>query len=94
MESVAEELVQKINEKIAKLKVGMPEDNCDITPVVSQSSANFIQGLAEDAQSKGAKFHQVSIHPCCIPTIRKFGKKRKLHKFVMCSFLDHPGLQM
>jgi glyceraldehyde-3-phosphate dehydrogenase (NADP+) len=41
-----------------KLKVGMPEDNCDITPVVSQSSANFVQGLVEDAQAKGAKLHQ------------------------------------
>lgn len=59
MESVAEELVKKIVEKVAKLKVGMPEDNCDITPVVSQSSANFIQGLVEDAKAKGAKFHQV-----------------------------------
>lgn len=59
MESVAEELVQKIVQRISKLKVGMPEDNCDITPVVSQSSANFIQGLVEDAQKKGAKFHQV-----------------------------------
>jgi glyceraldehyde-3-phosphate dehydrogenase (NADP+) len=59
MESVAEELVKKIVEKIAKLKVGLPEDNCDITPVVSESSANFIQGLVEDAKAKHAKFHQV-----------------------------------
>ncbi|KAG0584008.1 hypothetical protein KC19_3G179000 [Ceratodon purpureus] len=58
MESVAEELVKKIVEKMTKLKVGMPEDNCDITPVVSESSANFIQGLVEDAKTKGAKFHQ------------------------------------
>lgn len=62
MESVAEELVTKIVEKMTKLKVGMPEDNCDITPVVSASSANFIQGLVEDAQAKGAKFHQVCFH--------------------------------
>jgi len=59
MESVAEELVTKIVEKMTKLKVGMPEVNSDITPVVSASSANFIQGLVEDAQKKGAKFHQV-----------------------------------
>jgi glyceraldehyde-3-phosphate dehydrogenase (NADP+) len=58
MESVAKELVTKIVKKMKKLKVGMPEDNCDITPVVSQSSDNFIQGLVEDAQAKGAKFHQ------------------------------------
>lgn len=58
IESVAEELVKLIVEKIAKLKVEMPEDNYDITPVVSQSSANFIQGLVKDAKAKGAKFHQ------------------------------------
>lgn len=63
MESVAEELVKKINEKLTKLKVGLPEDNCDITPVVSESSANFIQGLFEDAKAKKAKFHQVRYVP-------------------------------
>ena len=39
-----------------KLRVGPPEDDCDITPVVSESSANFIEGLVEDARAKGAKF--------------------------------------
>ncbi|CAM6079290.1 unnamed protein product [Sphagnum tenellum] len=58
MESVADELVKKINEKIKKLTVGMPEKDCDITPVISETSANFIQGLVEDAKEKGAKLHQ------------------------------------
>lgn len=58
MESVADELVKKVNEKIKKLTVGMPDKDCDITPVISESSANFIQGLVEDAKQKGAKFHQ------------------------------------
>ncbi|GJR37798.1 ankyrin repeat-containing protein [Tanacetum coccineum] len=44
IESVAEALVEKVNAKVAKLKVGPPEDDCDITPVVSESSANFIEG--------------------------------------------------
>ncbi len=39
-----------------KLRVGAPEDDADITPVVSESSANFIEGLVEDARQKGAKF--------------------------------------
>lgn len=41
---------------VQKLTVGRPEDNCDITPVVSSSSADFITGLVEDAQAKGATF--------------------------------------
>jgi acyl-CoA reductase-like NAD-dependent aldehyde dehydrogenase len=36
--------------------VGRPEDNADITPVVSSSSADFITGLVEDAQARGATF--------------------------------------
>jgi len=58
MESVADALVAMVNEKIAKLKVGQPEDNADITAVVSASSADFIQGLVEDAEAKGAKLQQ------------------------------------
>ncbi|PPD75695.1 hypothetical protein GOBAR_DD27383 [Gossypium barbadense] len=33
-------------------------DDCDITPVVSESSANFIEGLVKDAKEKGATFCQ------------------------------------
>lgn len=58
MESVADELVKKVNETLAKLTVGPPEDDCDITPVVTESSANFIEGLVMDAKQKGAKFCQ------------------------------------
>jgi glyceraldehyde-3-phosphate dehydrogenase (NADP+) len=58
MESVADELVTKVVEKMKKLTVGMPEKDCDITPVISESSANFIEGLVKDAKEKGAKFHQ------------------------------------
>ncbi|EFJ24379.1 hypothetical protein SELMODRAFT_270375 [Selaginella moellendorffii] len=58
MESVADDLVSKVNAKIAKLKVGAPEDDCDITAVVTESSANFIEGLVKDAKEKGATFCQ------------------------------------
>eukprot|EP00959_Pyramimonas_sp_CCMP1952_P112195 2345887-Pyramimonas_sp.AAC.1 len=39
-------------------QVGQPEDNADITAVVSKSSADFIQGLVEDAKAKGATLYQ------------------------------------
>lgn len=58
MESIADALVQKVNAKVAKLTVGAPEDNCDITPVVTESSANYIEGLVMDAKEKGATFCQ------------------------------------
>ncbi|XP_042404061.1 NADP-dependent glyceraldehyde-3-phosphate dehydrogenase-like [Zingiber officinale] len=58
MESVADEFVEKVNAKMAKLSVGTPEENCDITPVISESSANFIEGLVMDAKEKGATFCQ------------------------------------
>jgi len=58
MEAVADALVEKVNAKVAKLTVGPPEDNCDITPVVSESSSNYIEGLVLDAKEKGATFCQ------------------------------------
>ena len=58
MESVADALVERVKAKVAKLTVGPPEDDCDITPVVSESSANFIEGLVLDAKEKGATFCQ------------------------------------
>lgn len=58
MESIADLLVKKVNEKLGKLTVGPPESDCDITPVVTESSANFIEGLVMDAKKKGATFCQ------------------------------------
>ncbi|KAG6430820.1 hypothetical protein SASPL_108893 [Salvia splendens] len=58
MEAVADALVEAVKAKVAKLTVGVPEDDCDITPVVSESSANFIEGLVMDARDKGATFCQ------------------------------------
>lgn len=58
MESVADIIVEKVNAKIAKMTVGPPEENCEITPVVTESSANFIEGLVMDSKQKGAKLCQ------------------------------------
>lgn len=58
MESVADALVQKVVAKVNKLKVGAPEDDADITAVVSESSAKYIEGLVMDAKEKGATFCQ------------------------------------
>ena len=55
-EEVAEALLEKVMSGGAKLSVGMPDDNCNITPVISESSSNFIEKLVVDAKEKGAKF--------------------------------------
>ena len=59
IESVADILVEKVITKMNKLTVGAPEDDRDITAVVSESSAKFIEGLVIDAKEKGATFCQV-----------------------------------
>jgi glyceraldehyde-3-phosphate dehydrogenase (NADP+) len=55
---VADRLIEKVCAGIAKLKIGQPEDNADITAVVSQKSADYIQALVEDAEGKGAELKQ------------------------------------
>lgn len=55
LESVADTLVTLLQAEVAKLTVGDPFDNADITPVIDNASANFIWGLIEDAQEKGAQ---------------------------------------
>ena len=36
----------------------LEQDNCTITPVISKSSADFIEGLVKDCEEKGAKLLQ------------------------------------
>ena len=55
LESVADKLADLLQEEVAKLTVGDPFDNADITPVIDNASADFIWGLIEDAQEKGAQ---------------------------------------
>ena len=55
LESVADTLVTLLQAEVAKLTVGDPFDNADITPVIDNASADFIWCLIEDAQEKGAQ---------------------------------------
>ncbi len=55
VESVADKLAELISEKVAALTVGDPFDNATVTPVIDDKSADFIEGLVEDARAKGAK---------------------------------------
>ena len=55
LESVADTLATLLQAEVAKLTVGDPFDNADITPVIDNASADFIWGLIEDAQEKGAQ---------------------------------------
>ena len=50
--------LRQVNEGIAKLSVGRPEDDAAIVPVVSESSAKFVEGLVYDAKDKGATLCQ------------------------------------
>ena len=54
MESVADKLAAKLQAEVEKLTVGDPFENKDITPVIDEHSALFIEGLVQDAQKKGA----------------------------------------
>jgi glyceraldehyde-3-phosphate dehydrogenase (NADP+) len=57
-ESIADELVEKTKKGVDALTVGKPEDDAQITAVISESSANFVEGLVKDAEQKGAKLLQ------------------------------------
>jgi len=50
---IADQLVSLVVPLVKALKVGQPQDNADITPVISDSSATFIEGLVQDAKQKG-----------------------------------------
>jgi len=53
-EDVADELVIKMLEKIKCLKVGSPEDGCEVTPLINSESADFVEDLIKNALDKGA----------------------------------------
>ena len=55
VEEVADKLANLIQEKVSKLTVGDPFDNADITPLIDTKSADFVEGLINDAIEKGAK---------------------------------------
>ncbi|AUM62862.1 NADP-dependent glyceraldehyde-3-phosphate dehydrogenase [Spiroplasma monobiae] len=51
---IADKLVPILKSKVEALSVGMPSENTFITPVIDEKSADFIQGLIDDAKEKGA----------------------------------------
>ncbi|MFC7395182.1 NADP-dependent glyceraldehyde-3-phosphate dehydrogenase [Scopulibacillus cellulosilyticus] len=53
-EKAADELVDILKEEIEKLSVGSPEDGCTVVPLIDGGSADFVQGLIDDAIEKGA----------------------------------------
>lgn len=52
--SVADELAFILKEEIDKLAVGSPEKGSTVVPLIDEQSADFVQGLIEDAIEKGA----------------------------------------
>lgn len=55
MESIADKLVSKLKEHIEKLIIGNPlESDVNITPLIDDKSADYIEGLINDTVSSGA----------------------------------------
>lgn len=52
---ISEKLIALLKEKVDKLTVGPPNDNCDITPIIDQPTVNNAKELIKDALGKGAK---------------------------------------
>ena len=54
IDEVADKLVEKVKEKVEKLKVGNPVDGAEVVPLIDNKSADFVWELIEDAREKGA----------------------------------------
>ena len=54
MSDIADILVSELLKNIKLLKVGNPEDGCEITPLIDNKAADYIQELIDDAIKKGA----------------------------------------
>lgn len=54
LSEIADILVDKIKENIKELKIGKPQDASDITPLISDEAADFVEELINDAITKGA----------------------------------------
>ena len=55
MEFVADKLIEQLLPLVRKMTVGRPEDDADITTLISTEAADFVQELIDDAVQKGAK---------------------------------------
>ncbi|GGE73100.1 NADP-dependent glyceraldehyde-3-phosphate dehydrogenase [Priestia taiwanensis] len=53
-ENVADELVTLLKTEVEKLSVGSPEENKTIVPLIDTKSADFVQGLIDDALTQHA----------------------------------------
>ena len=68
-ESIADELVAKLTEELENVTIGSPEENKIIVPLIDKKSADFVQGLIDDALEKkavlitGNKRENNLIHP-------------------------------
>ena len=54
-ENVADELVGILKEEIEKLSVGSPANGSTVVPLINNKSADFVQGLIDDAIENGAE---------------------------------------
>ena len=54
VEKVADQLVSVIQKKVSQLSVGDPFDNAEITPLINEKAADFVEELIDDAINKGA----------------------------------------
>ena len=54
VEEVADKLVEKVKEKVEKLKVGNPLDGAEVVPLIDYKAADFVWELIDDAREKGA----------------------------------------
>ena len=55
VESVADELASLLKQRVEQLKVGMPSEKVQITPLINKKAADFVQELIDDAVEKGAE---------------------------------------
>ncbi len=53
-ESVANELLKILKQEVERLSVGSPEEGNTVVPLIDTGSADFVQGLIDDALEKGA----------------------------------------
>lgn len=53
-ESIADELVEKLSGELEHVTIGSPEENNMIVPLIDRKSADFVQGLIQDAIEKKA----------------------------------------
>jgi len=54
VDNIADNLICELLKNIKLLKVGKPQDGCEITPLIDNKAADYVQELIDDAISHGA----------------------------------------